>query len=391
MRMLSKLPKVVIGILVLACLYQNTAQASPKPILPLKREREVNISCAGSVIPRTRSVITKLIPRADTEVTVDIGVFYTTQALKSVGGLKAAKVEALSLVDQTNSIYLGSGLNLKIALVHLDTIDLPENSDLQIPLAEIQNGSDGIADQINSERLTRGFDVAVLVQNAYNSIACGLAYQYADPQSSFSDYAFTVIARDCFPSYVLAHELGHIMGANHNEGRVQIDGAYNFSRGFVFTTAQGINLQTIMGTEAYSRVPFFSSPNLKFENIAIGSEQANNALAISNIVHNVANYQSRASLPISLKSSKVGFSQVLSAKKEGSTCKIVGQVLDKKVHGIKGVAISVNKREDLLPISPIRFANVDGKASFNVTAPSSGQLYLYYPQSNQRSRYFACK
>lgn len=83
-------------------------------------------------------------------------------------------------------------------------------------------------------------------------------------------------------AHTMTHEVGHNMGAGHGDKQADSPGPqyYTYSSGYYFT-ASGTKYHTIMAYDSdgygnyYREVPYFSSPNYRYEGVAVGTADKN--------------------------------------------------------------------------------------------------------------------
>jgi hypothetical protein len=155
---------------------------------------------------------------------IDVLVLYTDKALKALQGVDALNAWILLQVFQTNRSYQRSHLTQQIRLVSVVPTayqelsnywshrDLIENADPQMDAHALRNVTNA--------------DVVVLLTQAESAGGAGYADTFAAENlpgasfiTSFEPYAFAVVDALGFETTDLtfAHELGHLMGAEHDE------------------------------------------------------------------------------------------------------------------------------------------------------------------------------
>ncbi|CAM9893984.1 unnamed protein product, partial [Sphacelaria rigidula] len=101
------------------------------------------------------------------------------------------------------------------------------------------------------------------------------------PGSSFAKYAYSVVHINCINNFSHTHEVGHNMGANHDEGNSNAyhEYAYAYRRcigNSPFRTVMAYQSDCMMAP----RVNVFSNPDTKIDGFAQGTSTANNARAL---------------------------------------------------------------------------------------------------------------
>ncbi len=175
-------------------------------------------------------------------------------------------------VATSNAVYVNSGIPITLNLVGTQQISGYDESarSYETILNDLTGTSDGRLDAVHSLRSSLKADLVVYLTE--RAEYCGLAWLY----NGYPQYAFSVVTRSCATSnYSFVHELGHNMGADHDRyvNGGGSSGAYNY--GYVDTTAR---IRTVMAYNdkcaaqgfACTRIPFFSSPYLTYNGVALG-------------------------------------------------------------------------------------------------------------------------
>ncbi|GGG36730.1 hypothetical protein GCM10011344_41930 [Dokdonia pacifica] len=135
--------------------------------------------------------------------------------------------------------------------------------------------------------LTDGNPANVMNNGAYTSGARGAAAAVGPD----IDSAYAVVNIKHVSDGTFVHEVGHLLGADHQAGNntTGVDKA----RARAFTTPQGLLRQTIMHTTntPANRILYFSNPEVAYEGIPTGNENnANNACVINGNAELVASF-----------------------------------------------------------------------------------------------------
>ncbi len=353
--------------------------------------------CSGAVEPIVGGVPTVApIPlQSSASNRVDIAMFYSPKSAKRVGGMSGMIVESALLIRQSNDAFERSQIDLELSLVHLAQSLNEENGDISGDLAKVQDGSDGFFDEFLTTRESVGADVVVFVQEHASDTACGLAYQLVDPAFTYESFAMAILSRSCLADLVMAHEVGHILGANHDADNVQTDGAYSFSRGLRFQIGSGATVRTIMAYEPGTKIGYFSNPDITYEGVATGNSSADNASAINLLAATVASYRTLAiptPTPYTPTSIQPSFAKVNSAEfVSKSKCKVTATFFDQDVEGLSGVAASVTAFNTGISSSPIKFSNSNGKVNFTFKPGKQKKFYVSILDFDTRTKIFKCK
>jgi peptidyl-Asp metalloendopeptidase len=215
---------------------------------------------------------------------IDVLVAYTPAAKAGVADIDATIALA---VTEANQSYANSGIK-----IHLNLVD-----SFPVTYSETGKSFDAIlADfvgmpNVNQRRDNSGADLAALIidQRDY----CGLA----DAIMASPSTAFAVVYYDCATGYYsFAHELGHLMGARHNEQADPSTTPFAYGHGFLHLTAKP-TWRTIMAYDCPSgcqRLQYWSNPRIKYGTQPMGTATTNdNARVLNETAATVAAFRTR--------------------------------------------------------------------------------------------------
>ena len=156
---------------------------------------------------------------------IDVAVFYTPATRENVGGIDEIATAIDLMVAETNTAYSNSGVNQRIKLVAVEeVVGYTEQHDLQVDLFRLRSPSDGYMDEIHDIRDAVAADVVLLIPVG----SIGWAFQMFVPSTSSESQAFGVV--NAKHSSTFAHELGHIMGLQHDRHEVCGNNCSNVTR-----------------------------------------------------------------------------------------------------------------------------------------------------------------
>ncbi len=205
---------------------------------------------------------------ADTSGTViDAMVVWTPAARNAVGGTTdAIQSLVLAAVANANLAYANSGVNAQLRLVYSGEVNYAETpSNIGTDLAALATNGDGKIDQVHALRAQYGADVVTLIGNGYAAGGtCGIGYLMTSVSTNFAPYAFTVVDQSCAAGYLsYAHEVGHNEGLQHDPANAGSAPSYPFAYGYQDPAGQ---FRTVLSYGGETRVPYFSSPLVKYNN-----------------------------------------------------------------------------------------------------------------------------
>jgi hypothetical protein len=258
-----------------------------------------------------RGVSADSVPAADAEsVVVDVLMFYTSR-LRSLVAEADIRAVANAAIEETNLAYERSGVSHRIRMVGLEETNYDESQVQGLNswirgLERMVDPADGFMDEMHTRRDALHADAVVLIIGRND--ACGYAnLMTAPPSKSFAPEAFGLVAIQCAArDLALAHELGHVMGLEHDRaGRVpEFEPAFPYAFGYRHPEDK---FRTIMATEAACQqrcpeVPYFSNPDKALDGQPLGIDEtdpqaANNALALEQTMPIAATFR-EAALPV---------------------------------------------------------------------------------------------
>lgn len=213
----------------------SIVEVDPNLYVPDKSPKAHRSSPPATVIPQADKPM--LLPPLPVQVQtgpqtkIDVMVLYTSAARTAVENscsLCLITDKIIAAREQANS-SLGTNSQQEFRLAYVIEVNYAENS-VNTDLSYLQGKTDGVLDQVHQWRCDHKADVVSLWVE-YNSGPCGEAYgpmkldigsgtwkyNYQDPEN----WAFSVVRRNCAVNFLtFHHEVGHIMGADHDRSDV---------------------------------------------------------------------------------------------------------------------------------------------------------------------------
>ncbi len=236
-------------------------------------DQELGTACGAVLAPDqsgdATAIIHAPITAGTTPTVVDVAVLYTTAAMNGAGGVPGIQSQIDLAVDEANTCFSNSGINVQLNLVYRGEVTYNETSNPTTDLGHLQNPTDGQLDTAQTIRTQYGADLVCLVVEGMNTYA-GLGYVMSPIASSFASYGYSVVKRQYLTGvYTFPHELGHNFGCNHDRQNATGSGAFSYSYGYRFDAA-GTTYRTVMAYAPGTRIPYFSNPNSTYLGVATG-------------------------------------------------------------------------------------------------------------------------
>ncbi len=308
--------------------------------------------------------------RGDNPVDINVIVAYTPSAEASVSDMKATIELA---VAEANQSYANSGIRIRLNLVEAFKLAYTEADAFPAIVADFKDNP-----EINQRRRAAHADLAALIVNRPE--ACGLAAGImADPAT-----AFAAVHYGCATGYYsFAHELGHLMGARHDEGHDPTGTPFPYGHGFQQPSpSANAAFRTVMAYQCKApdtcdpRVPYWSNPDIRYKGAPAGATADNNARVLNETAATIADFRNHleplvASLP---QASAAADENKAASREKDEGPSLVGQWIIKESGGV----LSIDERGWFHP--------VHGRARIR-KADDSADIKVFYESGSTRCSY----
>ncbi len=221
---------------------------------------------------------------ADSGDRIDVLIVYTTATKNFLGGDAQAQALAQAAIDSANTAYINSKIRQRVRMVHSQEFVYTETT-ASADLSNLRSNA-----TITALRNTHNADLVSEISEVTG--VCGIGYLMG-AASGNQNNAFTVTVRSCAVGNLsFAHELGHNMGSQHNP-----ENGSNPTFPYGFGHYVNGSYRTVMSyvdpcTSGCTRVPYFSNPNVIFNNSPTGINNArDNARSINNTADVITSYR----------------------------------------------------------------------------------------------------
>lgn len=232
------------------------------------------------------------------DVEIDVLFAYSEASVAGAGSHEAIQNDIETALHLTNEAYRASKTGVQFNLVHIGVVNYQESGDVAIDVGRLRN-RDVSTSAIQSLRSLYQVDIVCLLVERDNYWGGGVANLPNQPSEYHRDNSNLVVYREDLSPGLLAHELAHIFGCDHDREAATNDSpitSYAFGTRF---TVDNVLHRTIMAYHPGVRYPLFSSPDVTYRGVPTGIPQgeegeANNAEVIRRFAPTVASYYDAA-------------------------------------------------------------------------------------------------
>ena len=173
------------------------------------------------------------------------------------GNLNALVDDIHYWVDQSRSAYSASGIPLMLDVAAFAQPGYTESS-ISKTLNDLRR-TDGPLWLLHQARHYQYADVMLMVVKGTNNWECGGTHNIGSTRET----AYMVVRRGCFSQGSIAHELGHLLGAHHNQEEVGHQPAkYEFGHGYYRDSEPHSGTPGFSTLMAYQRSCLYQCPRI---------------------------------------------------------------------------------------------------------------------------------
>jgi len=207
---------------------------------------------------------------------IRIAVAYTAAAAKQLslqGAIRpTSRIE--NAVEEANLSFVASGIRVTLKLVDTQPALDPEDGTAEADLAALLDRKDRRYDELPRWRRDLAANAVILI--VADSNRCGLAPERI-PVTAAEAYA--VVRQDCLDDVILPHELGHLLGARHDDDEDDNDHRIPYGRGYVSPD----KFQTIMGNSTMmTHAAIWAGPDIRLRGIITGTAERHHDARVIN-------------------------------------------------------------------------------------------------------------
>jgi hypothetical protein len=152
-------------------------------------------------------------------VVIDVLAVVTPAVTVALGDLDGVRATVQRAAVETDTALAWSDVGHRIRIVDVVQTQYSDEGNIDVDLDRLTGRSDGHLDDVHQVRVDKRADVVSLwvERTDKGQAACGFGHLISDP-SAGRERAFFVVRRDCAtdPQFSFGHELGHVLGAEHN-------------------------------------------------------------------------------------------------------------------------------------------------------------------------------
>lgn len=190
-------------------------------------------------------------------------------------------------IEEANESFRMSGIdNVELELAYAYQTDYVESGTHFEHVFRFAGKKDGYMDEVHGLRDKYKADVGILIVD--DPHGCGLSAGV----HVGAERAFAVVHHECAANmYSLAHEIGHIIGARHDEALDDSKEPFSFGHGYVSRKGWRTMMAYKDTCGGCPRVPIWSSSTIMVRGVPAGDPESDNARVISENAARVAAFR----------------------------------------------------------------------------------------------------
>ena len=219
------------------------------------------------------------------QITIDVMILYTKRVMSRYIR-EPADLTAL-VIEQANETFRNSGIeNIKLRLAHQQMVDYDETGGEHFNHLYRMVDGEGPFKAIHKLRNEKRADIVGMVID--DPSGCGLSTRVG----ADSEEAYFVVHHSCAAITIsIAHEIGHILGARHDRRVDANNTPFPYGHGHVNGTKWRDIMSYQESCEGCVRIPFWSSPRVKYQGEPTGTLASDNARVVLEQAERVSKFR----------------------------------------------------------------------------------------------------
>jgi hypothetical protein len=232
-----------------------------------------SVAAGGSAVASAGDVVAPFDLTMTAPVVIDVVAAYTADAPQSYGPSDAAFTATIAgLFAFANQVQADSDTNVRMNLVTTVETTYTPSGNFETDLALLAAG--GPAD-LTAARHAAGADLTVMFEgdgDLPGGGEVGLSYEMVagHPNAARGVAIVGLLGNPARDGDTLAHELGHLLGADHDPPHATHLGSAPFAHGVVTQGTDGVVYQDVMAYGTGTVLPFYSTPAAFYAGVPLG-------------------------------------------------------------------------------------------------------------------------